>query len=361
MIKLWMTLVIVLLYTSRVLAGVEIDLPRSVAIDSEYMKLSDVASVTGDNAAKIKSIFLGPSPRKGTSMSILRSDILARLKDIGLGRDVTFVGTMGVSVTRHAAPAVHVRKVAAEKISGAAPVRMSETRQPEVKEAGSDKYEKYLDKVRKAEVSDLIRRAIKEYAAGICKTDVPVIMETNVNRFELDGTTGDTARVEGLERGKLPGRATLALVFSKDGKVSGYASVDVTIRMECNILVPARNIRKGELVREQDLTWKRVSYRPGDNPEEVRPQDIVGRMALKQLREGMPVNAAYFGKPLDVEKGEMVTVEVQGRGFSIKEMALALGSGNTGDTIKVESVVNKSVYPVRITGRNTADMPVNTL
>ena len=370
--KLWMTLVIVLLNTGSVLAEVEISLQQSVAVNSEYMKLSDIASVTGDNAAKIKSVFLGPSPRKGASVTILRSDILKRLKDIGMDRDVEFVGTMGVSVGRSTAARSTGRMIQAEKVTPRArvteekvepkfaqlpPERMS----PADMNSGSGKYNNYLEKVRQNEVADLIRQAVKEYVAGICKTDVSVIMQANLNRYDLDGSVGDVARVEEVERGHIPGRATLGIVFSKDGKLSGYASADVSIKMEYNVLVAGRNIRRGDIVREQDLSYKRVNYRPGDTPDEMSPADVIGRRALKQLREGMPVNSAYFGKPLDVEKGQMVTVVVQGRGFSIKETALALGSGNAGDTIKVESVVNKSVYPVRITGRNTADMPVNTL
>ncbi len=357
--KLWMTLVFVLLNTSSLLASVEINLARTIVVDSEYMKLSDIASIQGDNAAKINKVFLGPSPRNGTSMTFLRSDILERLRGLGLGKDVNFTGSLGVSVTRNRGNISSLKNVdtkAEQKVLTTIPKKRAEQAIN-----NNDDTEDYLVKAQKAAAVDLIRAAVKEFVASKVNSDLQIVMHTKLNRFDLDGSSGNKARVEGVERGKIPGHATLAVVFSSDSQISGYASVDVNIDMDAKVLVLARSIKKGDIIRKQDLAFKNISYKPDLILENVNPRDIVGTMALKNVRSGVPVSAAYFGKPLDVEKGQMITVLVKGHGFLIKEMALALNSGNAGETIKVESVVNKSIYPVRITGRNKADMPINAL
>ncbi len=360
--KLWITFFLILMSSGSLLADVEINLQRSVVVDSEYMKLSDIATVTGDNAEKIKKVFLGPSPRSGGSMTLLRSDITERLMDIGLGRGILFTGSLGVSVSRNIGAVEANKPVFADNTAEKS--RSNEVIakvEPGQGFGGSGKYAEYLQKVKEAETAEDVRQAIKEFVASKLGSNIQVVLQTTVNRFELDGSSKGLARVEGIERGKIPGRVTLAIVFTNQGQVAGYASVDATIDMQTELPVMARSIKKGEIVREQDVVIKRVDYKPGMALEQFVPKDINGRMALRSLREGMPVSAAYFGKPLDIEKGEMVTVLIQGNGFSIKEMALALGSGNSGDTIKVESVVSKNIYPVRVTGRNMADMPMNAL
>ncbi len=359
--KLRMTLLVVLLSAGTLLADVEIGLPRSVVVDSEYMKLSDIAQVKGDNAQKIGKVFLGPSPRVGSSMTILRSDILERLRGMGLDSDVVFSGSLGVAVAREGGSSdLAVEPVRAEYRSENMQENYNAMKaQPQL--ATDSSYEDYRLKAEKAAGLELVRQAIKEFVGAKLHTDMQIIMNTKLSRFELDGTIGTEADVEGIERGKIPGRATLAVVFSNKGRVCGYASVDVSITMEVDTVVLARNIRAGETVRAQDFVVNRLDYKPNMILEDIKPEELDGRLALKSVRSGLPISSAYFGDPLDVEKGQMVTVLVQGKGFSIKEMALALNSGNVGDTIKVESVVNNSVYPVRITGKNKADMPVNSL
>ncbi len=360
--KLWITFFLILISSGSLLADVEVDLQRSVVVDSEYMKLSDIATVTGDNAEKIKKVFLGPSPRSGASITLLRSDITERLMDIGLGKGIRFTGSLGVSVSRNIGAATAAEPVFEEHSAvNSHNNEVIAKVEPGQGFGGNGKYAEYLQKVKEAETAETVRGAIKEFVAGRLGANAQVVLETTVNRFDLDGSSKGVARVEGIERGKIPGRVTLAIVFTSKGQVAGYASVDATINMQTELPVMARSIKKGEIVREQDVVLKRVEYKPGMVFEQFEPKDINGRMALRSLREGMPVSAAYFGNPLDIEKGEMVTVLIQGKGFTIKEMALALGSGNTGDTIKVESVVSKNVYPVRVTGRNMADMPVNAL
>ena len=357
--KLCMTLVLVLLNTGSLLASVEINLARKVVVDSEYMKLSDIASIRGENAVKINKVFLGPSPRNGTSETFLRSDILERLRGLGLGNEVTFTGSLGTSVSRNSGN-TGIATASDSKVAQELLATTPKKRDVAVVKNKIDKKD-YIVKAQKAAAVDLIRAAIKDFVAGKINSDLQIVMHTKLNKFDLDGNIGTKARVEGVERGKIPGHATLAVVFSSDSQVSGYASVDVNIDMDAQVMVLARSVKKGDIIRAQDLVLKNVSYKPDLILENVKPQDIVGTMALKNVRSGVPVSAAYFGKPLDVEKGQMVTVLVKGKGFLIKEMALALNSGNTGDTIKVESVVNKSVYPVRVTGRNKADMPINAL
>ena len=357
--KLWMALVILFLTNAVAFASVEINLDREVVIKSEYMKLSDIATVKGDTSNRVSKVFLGPAPRQGESITILRSDIVERLKDMGLSHDIDFTGNIGVSVSKGG-------DVIAEPNSSQ-PVYAKVNKQKYAANTNdnsnnSDGFESYQKKVREATALELIRIAIKEYASEQVNTNIPVIMQTSVNRFKIDGNCGLRATVEGIERGKLPGRATLAVVFiNREAQVTGYASVDVTVKMEVDIPVLARSLRSGEEVRSQDITTQRVEYKPGLVIEDIVPEDIAGRITLKSIRSGVPLSASYFGKPLDIHKGEMVTVCVVGNGFSIKEVALALANGNTGDTIKVESVVNKSVYPVRVTGRNTADMPLSTM
>ena len=353
-------LLLILLLTNLAYAQVEVTLFNDAVVDSEYVKLEDIAELSGKGAERIGKVFLGPSPRSGSSMKVLRSDIMQRLKGMGLDNQVAFAGSLGVSVSRGVEKISKATVYKTEVIG----YRSKEDKQGE-KEAQSlnkDKYNNYLLKMEEAATNIKIKDAVKRYVCLKFGKNLPLVVDIKIRNVSVDGEAGEMFTVEGVERGDIPGRCVFAaLSCDQEGNVSGYATVEAYVDLEVDAQVLGRRIARGNCVRRQDIVVKRIKYKPGMNIARIEPEQLDGRVALRSLRAGVPLSMAYFGDTLDVRKGQMVTVCVVGNGFTIKEMALALADGSVGDTIKVESVVSKSVYPVRVTGPNQVDMPMASL
>lgn len=341
-------------------ADVEINLPAEAVVDSEYIRLADIAELTGSESVRAGKVFLGPAPRTGSSMKIIRSDITQRLKGMGLTGSVDFSGSLGVTVNRGGAQAepINMYKTSADD----QPEEINRLQDGAATEETGSRYDEYVAKMEEASATLKIKDAVKRFVFMKLGNNMPFVLDVKIRKIDLDGVAGDKFTIQGIERGEIPGRCVLAALSSdENNNVSGYATVEAQIKLEIDAQVCGRNISKGQCVRRQDMVQKRIAYKPGMRVENINPDELDGRVALKTLRAGEPLSMAYFGSVLDVRKGQMVTVCVVGNGFTIKEMALALADGSVGDTIKVESVVSKSVYPVRVTGPNRADMPIASM
>ena len=103
---------------------------------------------------------------------------------------------------------------------------------------------------------------------------------------------------------------------------------------DARIVVPARDIMRGETIADSDLAYQNVA------PDRARAvvasmNDLDGMQARRFLRAGEPVRSDDVRKPVLVTKGSMVTMIFTAPGITLTATGKAMSEGGMGEPITV--------------------------
>jgi flagella basal body P-ring formation protein FlgA len=178
------------------------------------------------------------------------------------------------------------------------------------------------------------------------------LLEQAMQQYPEDEVTVEVLPVSALVRDKpcnepviattgqpLMGRVSAHIKCADPQAWAFYVSAQLTVRTM--IVVPARNILRGELItanmleREQlDRARLRVGY-IGSAAE------IIGRKASRSLRAHQPVYPRQIIVPPAVASGDHVQIVAQRRTVSISSAGIALEDGHVGDQIRVRNAASE--------------------
>ena len=96
-----------------------------------------------------------------------------------------------------------------------------------------------------------------------------------------------------------------------------------------------RDIRPGEVIRDDDFTWRMTDAFSCKN-QLAKTDDITHNpVVLRRLKSGQTLCQYDLGKGTDVQKGEFVTMVSHSDSFKITLKVKALTDANRGETVKV--------------------------
>jgi flagella basal body P-ring formation protein FlgA len=107
------------------------------------------------------------------------------------------------------------------------------------------------------------------------------------------------------------------------------------------IVVPARDIARGETLAETDLTYQFVA--PGNvmSGTATSLQEVVGMQTRRVLRAGQSMRTDDVRPPILVTKGMTVTMVFEAPGVTLTATGRALSEGGMGETV---TVLNPASY-----------------
>ena len=115
------------------------------------------------------------------------------------------------------------------------------------------------------------------------------------------------------------------------------------------IVVPARDIERGETISDSDLTWQSVA--PGSAETVVTAMsDLVGMQARRYLRAGEALRADDVKKPVLVAKGTTVTMTFDEPGITLTATGKAMSEGGMGEMVTVLNPVSYRQISAIVTG-----------
>lgn len=125
------------------------------------------------------------------------------------------------------------------------------------------------------------------------------------------------------------------------------------------ILVPARDIGRGEIVQASDFTYVPVASGMVAQDVLTTSGGVVGHQSRRTLPAGKPLRADDFRLPQLVSKGMIVTMTYDMPGISLTASMRAIGSGGLGETITVQNPVSFRQVAAVVTGTGTVRAQAN--
>ena len=122
---------------------------------------------------------------------------------------------------------------------------------------------------------------------------------------------------------------------------------------DVRIVVPARNIARGDVIQDSDLTYKKVSGEGIFSGAVTDMRQLVGKQARRFLHVGEPVRTADVRAPILVKKGTTVTMTFHAPGITLTAVGKAMSEGGLGETVTVLNPVSYRQIAATVTGPGT--------
>ena len=115
-----------------------------------------------------------------------------------------------------------------------------------------------------------------------------------------------------------------------------------------------RHIRPGEVIRANDIGWRKVRARRNTYNTIGAVEDLIDHMARRPLIAGRLIRRTDVRPQQLVRKGDFVTVHFRSSAMSLTTRGIALESGTRGDVIRIRNQRSKTVIEAKVVGPSTA-------
>jgi flagella basal body P-ring formation protein FlgA len=106
---------------------------------------------------------------------------------------------------------------------------------------------------------------------------------------------------------------------------------------QVRIVVPAREIARGETISEADLTYANVAGSALMSGTVTSFGALTGMQTRRMLHTGEVVRADDVRHPIVVTKGQTVTMTFDAPGVNLSAVGRAMSEGGIGDTVTVQN------------------------
>jgi flagella basal body P-ring formation protein FlgA len=119
------------------------------------------------------------------------------------------------------------------------------------------------------------------------------------------------------------------------------------------IVVPARDLARGETIGESDLAYMFVTPTTVTPATTTRMDSLVGMQTRRVLRAGESVRGDDVRRPILVLKGSTVTMTFEAPGVLVTATGRALSEGGLGETVTVQNPASYRQITATVTGPGT--------
>lgn len=142
-----------------------------------------------------------------------------------------------------------------------------------------------------------------------------------------------------------------ASLRTADDKVTDFTGITHAM---VEIPVLKTGARRGETIGQNDIAMMPVRADFVTDAMIVSKSEVIGMTPRKIIRGNAPIARNDLDKPIMVERGELVTMNLSNGGIKITALAKALEAGTKGDVIRLMNIDSKRTIEAQITGTRTA-------
>jgi flagella basal body P-ring formation protein FlgA len=119
------------------------------------------------------------------------------------------------------------------------------------------------------------------------------------------------------------------------------------------VVVPVRDIARGETLGESDLTYAFVAPESVMSGTATSMDNVIGMQTRRVLRAGMTMRSDDVRAPILVTKGQTVTMLFEAPGVSLTATGRAMSEGGVGDTVTILNPASYRQITAVVTGAGT--------
>ena len=183
----------------------------------------------------------------------------------------------------------------------------------------------------------------------------PDLVTVTVARIEpvLADVTGFDLKVIPQTQGTPKGRFSARVEMYRQGDLVQQGTASVDVRVWADLLVPVRNINRGEVLTPDLFIIKRFDVTAWTEPMLADPAHLAGCRAKNILTAGRQVGLARLEKIPDVPTGGTITLVGTVGILEIRAKGVALQNGTIGEIIAVRNMDSGKVLNGKVVGPGT--------
>ena len=188
---------------------------------------------------------------------------------------------------------------------------------------------------------DFMTAIQEEFANQGYEEEVELEIFGGQSAFQFENALKFKILVSNLKFDETTGKFFCSAEVFVDGKMLQKTELQGRYFVINKVLVPAKNILKGDVIKEEDL--KQISMRASKvKPTYVTEKEkIVEMEARKPLKEGRLISSRDVGKHTVIRKGDTINMLYSSSGVQIVAKGQALSDGGKGDKIEVMNTKSK--------------------
>jgi len=140
------------------------------------------------------------------------------------------------------------------------------------------------------------------------------------------------------------------VIYNGSQRFAIWARARVTARVPR--LVAAEMIRRGVPIAASEVRIESNDSFPGPNDLAATPDQVEGRIALRNISAGAEIHLGQLQAPFDVKRGEVVQVEARSGPARVSLTAKAETAGRTGDLVTVRNLHSNRLFQARVAGKD---------
>ncbi|WP_420332959.1 flagellar basal body P-ring formation chaperone FlgA [Roseibium sp.] len=205
-------------------------------------------------------------------------------------------------------------------------------------------------RINREHLADLVKMALAQRNAAIDHDSLDVTLLHAPAQILADPKVADPVRFESVEWAEANGRFVIQATVSVENGTKALILSGIAQEM-VEVMVLAQPLRRGDLLKEEDLTNIRMVRSSVPTGAVFSPDDIVGKEAKTNVRANTPLSRRNFQHPVLVGRGDKVTVTFNMPGLKLTSRAKALDDGAKGDVIDVMNLQSRRIVPATVTSR----------
>ncbi len=114
------------------------------------------------------------------------------------------------------------------------------------------------------------------------------------------------------------------------------------------VVVPKRTIKKGEMIRSEDLQIKKIELGAEAEEYALSIDQLLGHIAKRRLDKNHPVRKRQLSRPTVVKRGEPVVVQRRIGGMKLTMKGEAVQDGTIGQYVKIINPSSKRILTGKV-------------
>ena len=185
---------------------------------------------------------------------------------------------------------------------------------------------------------------------GIDVSDMAVEMGNRMFRMHVAADAATALGVEDLVFDPRAMRFSAVLAAPADDPRAQRAHITGRLHRMVEVPVLNRRVLGGEVITAADVEWTRRRAERLQRNVLIAAEDVIGMTPRRGLRVGMPIRASDLQRPVQVPKGQVVTIVYRQPRMTLTAQGRALEAGSTGDTIRVSNAQSSLVIEAVVAG-----------